>query len=554
MSTQSAAFALFALASGLACGACVPESSDPPPDAPAADRPSAVEPDPGAVEPVALPDLSTSAAPDSLREQIREQHAALTGSDADADPAALGRAYGELGKLLLAAGRRDEAETCFRNARALAPRDRRWPYYLGHVYRLQDDPRQAAAAFEQAREIEPNDLPTLVWLADMHLAAGDAGDARSLLDFALALEPESAAVHLGLGRTAAARGDHFRALQHFEQASTLNPVASAISLELVAAYEQVGAPEVAEAHRQRLRIAARAGAALDTDIPLRPADPLLEEIGVLFDSAAAYERLGLQAFARGDFRRAAARLRRALDREPDDVDLRHNLGTVLAIGGDIAGAREQFEQVIARAPEHAPGHFSLGILLEEQLDPVTAMARYTTAVRHDPGHAEARLRLARLLRLSGRVDDAMAHYRRVSERDPDIFEAPFGQAMALVTLGRWADARDRLAEDMNRYPGTPAFPLSLARILAAAPDASVRDARQALEIVERMPEPQQRIDFGETMAMALAANERYDEAAALQREAMEAAPPPLAERMAATLELYEAGQPNRTPWRDGEIP
>ena len=75
--------------------------------------------------------------------------------------------------------------------------------------------------------------------------------------------------------------------------------------------------------------------------------------------------------------------------------------------------------------------------------------------------------------------------------------------------------------------------------------------------MERLSEEQQRMDLGETMAMALAETGRYEEAAALQREAIAAAPAEfaeIAERMAANLTLYEAANLPVTPWRDGEIP
>ena len=126
--------------------------------------------------------------------------------------------------------------------------------------------------------------------------------------------------------------------------------------------------------------------------------------------------------------------------------------------------------------------------------------------------------------------------------------------MVLVTEGRWTQARDRLAAAMERFPDTPAFPLALARVLAAAPDRRARDGRRALEVMRRLPEEQQRMDLGETLAMALAEVGRFEEAAGVQREAIAAAPEELQERMAANLELYEAGQPCRTPWREGEVP
>ena len=558
MNTPVSTFLGCALAAAgiLAGGGCGSTSSAPEPAARDADRPAAAAPDPSAVQPVPLPALAADGGSEALHERIRRQHAAVTdaGGELAADPAALGAAHGELGMLLLAGEHLAAAETALRNARALAPADRRWPYYLGHVYRIGGEHRLAAAEFEQARQREPNDLPTLTWLAEMQLAAGNPGAARKMLEFALALETGSAAVHYWLGRAAVAREDFFRAIQHFEEARTLSPTAISINAALADAFRSIGETGAAEATLQGLRLAERAGVALDAGIIVRPADPLLDDVEGLVDSAAAYERRGLRAFARGDYRRAAAQLRRGLELEPGNVALRQRLGTALAVRGDAAGAQEQFEQVIQRAPDHAQAHFSLGVLLEERAEPLLALGRYTAAVRHDPNHAEARLRLARLLRMSERPDDALAQYERVMELDADIFEAPFGYAMVLVSQGRWNEARERLADGMRRHPGPPAFPIAMARILAAAPDDRVRDGRRALEIMEQLPEEQQRVDFGETLAMALAANGRFGEAADLQREAIAAAPPELAERMQENLALYEAGQPSRTPWREGELP
>lgn len=539
-----------------AVGGCSSPSSEPGAASTDAARPAPAAPDPAAVQPVALPELSASTVSETVRDQIRQQYAALMEAidDPDAEPAALSRAYGEMGKLLLAAEFAGEAQTCFRNAQALAPRERRWPYYLGHVYRTMGDPGRAAELFERARQLEPNDVPTLAWLAEMYLETGDPGEASTMLEFALALRPDSLALQFGLGRAAIAREDYFRAIQHLEAALAVNPAATSIHTTLATAYRSIGEMEAAEVYLQQRRLAERAGADLDAGVIVRPADPLMDEVEELIRSAAAYELRGSRALGRGDYREAAARFRSGLELQPDNLSLRHKLGTVLAVRGDTAGSRAQFEEIVRRSPEYARAHYSLGVLLENSGEFLQALARYTSAVRHDPSYAEARLQLAGLLRRSERVDDAMGQYERIMEIDPLMFEAPFGYAMALVTQNRWVEARDRLSDGMRQFPGPPAFPLALARVLAAAPDERVRNGRRALEIMEQMPEEQQRVDFGETLAMALAENGRYREAAALQREAISAAPDELAVRMAANLKLYEAGEPSRTPWRDGEVP
>ncbi len=550
------------VARAVVAGACVVlaagcGSGDRPAAPPAVEPASApLESEPAALQPVALPDLDESTASEAVVEQLREQFGALTKTldDDAAGPLERGRAYGETGMLLMATGHAPEAEACLRNARALLPRDRRWPYYLGHLARARGAPERAVEHFEQARELRPDDVPTLVWLAEMHLAAGDPGAARPLLEYAQALEPDSLAVIFGLGRAAIAREDYFRAVQYLEEALALNPAAPPVLAALAEAYGSLGEVGRAEANRQRQRVAERTLAHVDADPTIRPPDPLLEDLEGLVRTAAAYERRGGRALGQGNLSRAITHFRAGLERQPGSASLRHKLGVALALAGNTQASRDQLEELLRRSPEHARAHYSLGILLEQSGDFARALARYTSAVRYDPDYVEARLLLAAMLRRAGRPDDARAQYERIIEIDPTQFEGPFGYAMVLVTEGRWTQARDRLAEAMERFPNTPAFPLALARVLAAAPDRRARDGRRALEVMRRLPDEQQRMDLGETLAMALAEVGRYEEAADLQREAIAAAPPELQERMAANLELYEARQPCRTPWREGEVP
>ena len=90
-----------------------------------------------ALLPVSLPDLSNAAA--SVRDQIQSVHAAAMRriEAPGTPPAEKASAYGELGKLLMAAEFGSAAEACLLNARTLAPADMRWPYYLGHLYKAQ---------------------------------------------------------------------------------------------------------------------------------------------------------------------------------------------------------------------------------------------------------------------------------------------------------------------------------------------------------------------------------------------------------------------------------
>ena len=99
---------------------------------------------------------------------------------------------------------------------------------------------------------------------------------------------------------------------------------------------------------------------------------------------------------------------------------------------------------------------------------------------------------------------------------------------------------------------------ALARLLATSPEASVRDGRRAMDLVQQMMQRGRTLELGETYAMTLAELGQFKEAQGLQRELIAAADragmAPLKARLAARLALYDRADPCRTPWTDEEMP
>lgn len=498
-----------------------------------------------ALEAVPLPDISNASAP--VQEQIRVRYASLQAAIANArSPAAeLAAAYGEMGKLFIAAEYLDAAAGCLRNAATLEPRDMRWPYLLGHVYRYRDDPPAAARYFEQALALAPGHVPGLVWLAEMRLALDEPEQAEALLTRAASLAPASGAVLYGLGRAALARKDYRTAVTRFEEALEGSPPRSRIHYALALAYRELG-DEVKAREQLRLR----------GEVEIAPVDPLLDELARLLQNAAAYEVRGAQAVGAGQWEEAVRNLRKASELAPGNASTRLNLGTALFMTDDVRGALEQFEAALRIDPRLVKAHVGAGIVLQARGRDGEAIAAFRRAVELEPAHLEARLSLADALRRTGRLRESIPEYAAVIAVDPAMSQAAFGHAMALVRLGRWGDARARLEQATATYPDQPGFAHALARVLAAAPEARVRDGRRALALVEGLMRSQQTPALAETMAMALAEVGRFAEAARWQREAIAAAgqggPPGAAGRLAANLRLYEARQPCRTPWPDDD--
>jgi len=510
---------------GAACGRAGEPSSAPPGPSP---------------EPVSLPDISS--ADEAVQQTIRERYGSLQDAlERRAEPSALAAAYGELGKLLIAAEYYDVAETCLVEAGRLASGDMRWPYLLGHVFRYRNDPAGAASAFEQALARAPDDAPSLVWLAEMRLAQDRPQDAEAALQRALALDPSSGAALFGLGRASLARQDYRQAVDYLERALAAAPQATRIQYPLALAYRGLGDRDRAEAHLRERG---------EADVPMT--DPLLSEVAGLLQNAAAYETRGSQALEARQWPEAIENLSKAVELVPDNAFSRVNLGMALYMHGEPDAALTQYRAAVRLSPGLARAHFGIGVLTEARGLDEEAISAFSTAVANDPDYVEARFSLANALRRTGRVQESLAHYAEVLRLNPAVSQASFGYAMGLVRLGRYREALDRLQDAMRSFPDQLGFAHAVARLLAAAPEDGVRDGARALSLVSRLLETERTLAVAETMAMALAELGRFDEAARWQRDAIESARaaglPEVAARLEPNLTLYESGRPCRTPW------
>jgi tetratricopeptide (TPR) repeat protein len=498
--------------------------------------------------PISLPDLS-QAAP-SVQEQIRAVHSALMRLiEQPGTPANdLANAYGEMGKLLMAAEFGQAAESSFLNAQELAPGDMRWPYYLGHLYKDQGANDKSLASFEHALRLRPDDVATLIWLGEAHLAQDRPDAAQPNFTKARSLQPRAAAATAGLGRVFLAKRDYAGAAKYLEEALVVNPQADIVHYSLAMAYRGLGDLAKAEAHLQQRGKG-------DVLVP----DPLMQEVRGMLKSAASYESLGISALERGDSAGAAAYFRRGLEVAPDSASLHHRLGTALFLGGDARAGQEQFEAALRISPDFARAHYSLGVLMASTGEYQRAVARLSAAVKADPDYVEARLLLGDILRHTGRTDESLRQYGEVLRVDSRVAEAHLGSALALVDKGQYQQARDRLTDATNAHPNHPDLVQALARVLAAAPDARVRDGRRAVALVQALGKVQRTPELSETMAMAYAEVGDYQQAVEWQREAMAAAEqarrdPHLRQQMVENLELFQRGEPSRMPWRPGTMP
>jgi tetratricopeptide (TPR) repeat protein len=483
------------------------------------------------VGPVRFPDLA--GLEDAVARQISEMQALLVARTADS-AAVL---YGDLGQVYLAYGFNDAAADCFRNAAAVDARDQRWPYLLGASRQAAGELDGAAAAFEQALQLAPGTAAGHVHLAEIRLLQGRPEEAEAAARKALDTPATAAAARSVLGQAALARRDFKAAVEHLEAALAAVPAANRLHYPLALAYRGLGDRTKAEEHL------ARAG-----QVGLKPADPLLDGLAGLRVGERVALMRGRVAAQAGRPADAAEEFRRALVARPESVEARVNLGSMLVLLGDPGGGIEQFREALQRDPANVTARFNLGALLAESA-PGEAREHLAAVVAARPDDGEARALLARLLRDSGSLGEALAQYARAVELDPANEAARLGEAETLVRFGRYGEAKKKLEEALRQLPASGLLSHAMARLLAAAPDRSVRDGAWALTLALAVWNAQPAPAYAETVALAFAELDRCDEAAQWQRKAIEewrrlGQEGPIGDLQRA-LSAYEKGSPCR---------
>jgi tetratricopeptide (TPR) repeat protein len=516
-------------ASAAGCSRESADQAEPGPNAPASPAPSIP----------ALPDVSRF--DESVQQRIRSEYETLVDSKKNASPRELSEAFGRMGRLLLAAEAHEASRSFFEAARTLSPEDMRWSYYLGHVHLALQQPDTAASFFEDAQRLDPRAVPTRIWLGETYLTLGRAADAERQLAAATELQPAATAAWFWRGRAALAMQDHAQAVRYLERALRLN-ASPAVHYQLGLAYRALGDRRRAEEHLKHRGDAAS----------IVPDDPLIDSLRGLFDSGAAYLTRGLEAIDRRDWATAVANLRRASELSPRDAAVHLNLGTALFLSGDRPAARRAFETAVKIAPDLPKPRYTLGLVAESDMRDTEAIEYFTAAVGLDPNYLEAHASLADALRRTGQVEASLPHYLKVLALNPAVSQARFGYAIGLVRLGRFREARDSLRDAVAMYPDQPGFAHALARILAAAPDGSVRDGAAAVRLTEKLLESNRSWTLLETRAMAAAEVGKFEDALMWQQAAIEEAgdtAPAATAHMREILGGYRRRVPCRTPWR-----
>jgi tetratricopeptide (TPR) repeat protein len=487
------------------------------------------------LDPVPLSDLARFE--DTVQDQLGDAARSFQ-SLADRQPAVstpeLAAAYGGLGQLYHAYALTEAAAFCYENASRLAPGDHRWHHLLGRLREGGGALEQAAVAYRSAREARPDYAASAIRLGIVRLEQGRLAEARDALDGALTLVSDPAA-RAALGEVALAAREYTEAVSLLQSALAQAPEATRLHYLLGMAHRGLGDLAQARAH---LALRGTAG--------VRPDDPLVDGLQTLVRGERVNLLRGHLAYAAGQFQEAVS----AFAAAPDSAAGHVNLGVSLLRLGSEQEAVDELDRALDLDPGNLTAHFNLGMLRSAAGDPTGAIPHLEAVVAGGADPAAARA-LAEAYLAGGRSRDAETRLAALVGDQPDDEEALMMLVGIYAQTERFGLALARLDEAFARVPGRERTANALGRLLAAAPDASLRDGRRALEIGQRLYESTPVVAHGETVALALAELGRCGEAADWQRRLIEAAERAGSEDIVAALvpalDRYARGAPCRPP-------
>ena len=235
--------------------------------------------------------------------------------------------------------------------------------------------------------------------------------------------------------------------------------------------------------------------------------------------------LGIALIKKGRDDEAIAQFQTVLEDYPNDANAYGNMGTALLQKGDSQSAIAAYEKALSIQPRYPSAHFGLGMALDDSGRVGEAIAHYQEAVRENPDFAEAYYLLGNDLFRASRIDAAIAAYERALQSRPVYPEVENNMGLALLKEGRPGEAIAHWENALANEPDSVPALNDLAWVLAAFPDASIRNGDKALRLADRANQLSGSKDPSvlRTLAAAYAENGRFTEATAITESGLQLA-------------------------------
>jgi Flp pilus assembly protein TadD len=161
---------------------------------------------------------------------------------------------------------------------------------------------------------------------------------------------------------------------------------------------------------------------------------------------------GTELLAEGKPAEAVQVLTEARQMNPEDEDVRYDLGLALTRLGKFEEAIQQYNEALRIMPNYVEAHNNLGNLLMRTGKIDEAIPHFETALAILPDYASAHNNLGTALQRLGRTNDAFFHFKQAVKIKPEYWEAHFNVATSSLSAGLLSDARSELETVLRLQP------------------------------------------------------------------------------------------------------
>lgn len=315
---------------------------------------------------------------------------------------------------------------------------------VGRALRDAGDNEAALALFESAARVAPKRMAIQLEIARTALQLTELDTADAAYGAALALDANEVGALLGRAEIALRRNNGPMALEWLNQAEGRTP----------------GKPHIRLLRGRALRAAGRGEEAENVYRALIAAQP---------DFLSARVELAVMQRERGELRHALGELQSALAAANNaDEALRVRMQVEIAQThyqlGEFDRAAAQYRAALERQPQHKPALLGLATVCWAQGHRSEEVEQLRTAFKWHPNDAKVRLQLGFALLEEWHLTEAQEIFQGSIAKRPQDIEALCGLSQCAVQRGDIAKAKDILESVLKIEPDNPAARLDLKRL------------------------------------------------------------------------------------------
>lgn len=266
------------------------------------------------------------------------------------------------------------------------------------------------------------------------------------------------------------------------------------------------------------------------------------------DNDLAYVNLGNELLQNGQLEEAINLYRKAARIDPASVEYESSLANALRQDGNIDEAIVHYTKAAELQPDSPEAQYNLGQAFRQDGKPDEAIARFQIVLQIKPGFAPACANIGNILLAEGKPQQAAEQFQKLLELNSNDANAHLNLGLCFFQLGKMADAKLQYEQALQIDSANPQTLNNLAWLLAACPDASLRDGDKAVGLARESNEISGGADPAvlHILAAAQAQDGRFADAVQTAQQALSLAQAQsnstLVKQLQDELKYYNAGK------------